>query len=457
LPLVNREGRVRHRIGRALMREFGVAEASVLLAGSFFLSAVLGAVRQVLLNARFGTGDEASAYYAAARLPETLFTLVAGGALWNALIPVLVGTRREKGEPAARRLADIVLTACLVVSAGIVVVGEIGARDFVAGVLAPGFDATTTELTARLTRILLLQSMLLTAGSVAVAVLNARNRFLLPALALTVHNLAEIAGIGAAWLFPGVGIYGPACGVVVGSALQALVPFAVLWRREWRPRWVWAPRDTGLRAVVRLLVPNGLSLGVGYAGGVVDTSFASRAPEQGAVPALTNAWLLENLPVRLVGVATAQAAFPRLATGAASEAWGWFRATAARAAAAAIALALPAAVGLALLAHPVVRILFEHGEFGPEAASLTARLVVIYALGLPLYAATEVLTRTLVALRDTRTPLVTNTVQLGVRVAMMAALLGRLGVEVVPVAFAASSALETAMLAGVLWRRVRKK
>jgi putative peptidoglycan lipid II flippase len=446
---------VRRRVGRALMREFGVAEASVLLAGSFFLSAVLGALRQVLLNARFGTGDEASAYYAAARLPETLFTLVAGGALWNALIPVLVGTRRDDGEAAARRLADIVLTACLVVSAGIVLVGEVGAHAFVAGVLAPGFDDPTTGLTARLTRILLLQPLLVTAGSVAVAVLNARNRFLLPALALTVHNLAEIAGIGAAWIVPGVGIYGPACGVVVGSALQALVPFAVLRRREWRPRLVWAPRDAGLRAVVRLLVPNGLSLGVGYAGGVVDTSFASRAPEHGAVPALANAWLLANLPVRLVGVATAQAAFPRLATGAAAGAWGWFRTTAARTTAVAIALAMPAAIGLGVLAHPTVRILFEHGEFDARAASLTARLVVIYALGLPLYAATEVLTRTLVAMRDTRTPLVTNTIQLGVRVVMMGALLGRLGVEVVPVAFAASSALETAILGAVLWRRVR--
>lgn len=446
---------MRRRVGRALMREFGVAEASVLLAGSFFLSALLGALRQVLLNARFGTGDEASAYYAAARLPETLFTLVAGGALWNALIPVLVGTRRDDGEAAARRLADIVLTACLVASAGIVVVGEVGARAFVAGLLAPGFDEPTAALTARLTRILLLQPVLLTAGSVAVAVLNARNRFLLPALALTAHNVAEIAGIGVAWLFPGVAIYGPACGVVVGAALQAVVPFAVLWRREWRPRLVWAPRDPGLGAVVRLLVPNGLSLGVGYAGGVVDTSFASRAPEHGAVPALANAWLLANLPVRLVGVATAQAAFPRLATGAAAGAWGWFRGTAAKTAGTAGALAAPAAIGLGVLAHPVVTILFQHGEFDARAASLTARLVVIYAVGLPLYAATEVLTRTLVAMRDTRTPLLTNTFQLGVRLAVMAALLGRLGVEMVPVAFAAASAMEVVVLGAVLWRRVR--
>lgn len=448
---------MRHRLGRALMREFGVAEASLLLAGAFLLSAMLGAVRQVLLNARFGTGDEASAYYAAVRLPETLFTLVAGGALWNALIPVLVGTRRDNGEAAARRLADVVLTACLVVSFAIVVVGELGAPAFVAAILAPGFDAPTTELTVRLTRILLLQPLLLTAGSVAVAVLNARNRFLLPALALSVHNLAEIAGIGAAWLLPGVGIYGPACGVVVGAALQALVPFAALRRREWRPHLTWAPRDPGLRAVVRLLVPNGLSLGVGYAGGVVDTSFASRAPERGALPALANAWLLASLPVRLLGVAAAQAVFPRLAAGAAVGAWGWFRRTTVRTTLAAVVLAIPAAVGLVLLADPTVTILFVHGAFDAAAGSLTARLVVIYAIGLPVYAATEVLTRALIALHDTRTPLVTNLIQLGLRIVMTAVLLGRLGVEAIPVAHAASSAVEAAVLAVILWRRVRRR
>lgn len=448
---------MRSRISGLLMREFGVAEASVVLAVSFFLSALLGAARQILLNARFGASDDASAYYAAARLPETLFTLVAGGALWNALIPVLVRIRRDDGIVAERRLADIVLTACLAVSVLIVIVGEITAPAFVASILAPGFDEPTTELTARLTRILLLQPLLLTAGSVAVAVLNARNRFLLPAIALTVHNLAEIAGIGASWVVPSVGIYGPAIGTVVGSAVQALIPFVALWRREWRPRLTWAPRDTGLRAVIRLLVPNGLSLGVGYAGGVVDTSFASRASQSGSVPALANAWLLINLPVRLLGVATAQAAFPRLASAAASQTWGWFRRTTFRTTLVAIGLATPTAIGLVLLAHPVVRILFVHGEFDQTAGSLTARLVILYTLGLPFYAATEVLTRALIAVHDTRTPLATNTLQLVLRLVLATLLLDREGVLAIPIAFAFSSGIEAIVLAIVLWRRVRAR
>ena len=114
-------------------------------------------------------------------------------------------------------------------------------------------------------------------------------------------------------------------------------------------------------------------------------------------------------------------------------------------------------LGLIALAHPVVEILFVHGAFDEAAGSLTARLVILYALGLPLYAATEVLTRALIALHDTRTPLVTNTIQLGLRIVAIAILLGPIGVEAIPLAHAASSGVETVMLGVVLWRRVRKR
>ena len=99
-------------IGR---RELGLREASLVLMVSYFASAILGAVRQLLLNRQFGADETAGAYYAAARLPEILFTLVAGGALSSAFIPVLIGTRRTDGEEAARRLTSLVLTSLLLV------------------------------------------------------------------------------------------------------------------------------------------------------------------------------------------------------------------------------------------------------------------------------------------------------------------------------------------------------
>jgi putative peptidoglycan lipid II flippase len=435
------------------MREFGVAEASGILAIAFAVSAMLGAVRQALLNARFGAGDTASAYYAAARLPETLFTLVSGGALWSALIPILLATRKRDGDDAARRLADIVLGACLLVSSGIIVIGELSTPLFVSRLLVPGFDAEATDLTIKLTRIMLFQPLLLAAGAVAVAVLNARNRFLIPALAIAIHNLAEISGILVAWAIPDVGIYGPTFGALGGALLQGIIPFVMLWRSEWRPRPAWRPRDPGLRAVVRLLIPNGLSLGVGYLSSVVETTFASRADEHGALPAIISAWLLAGLPVRLLGFAAGQAVFPRLANAVATEQWTRFRRLGNQTLLAVVALSIPVALGLVVLARPVVRILFEHGEFDADATRLTARLVLLYAIGLPTYIATEVLTRSLIALHDTRTPLLTNTGQLAIRVVVIAALFNRYGVEAIPVSYVISSAIEVLVLLIVLRRK----
>src|SRR5262249_20794429 len=107
---------------RLLTGELTIAEASIVLMASFFVSALLGAVRQILFNAAFGAGPEANAYYAAFRLPDTLFSLIAGGALSSAMIPVLLGAAQAEGEAAAQRLTNLVLTALLIVFALLIVV-----------------------------------------------------------------------------------------------------------------------------------------------------------------------------------------------------------------------------------------------------------------------------------------------------------------------------------------------
>src|SRR5215470_4831495 len=128
------------RLSGLLTRELSIAEATIVLMASFFISALLGAVRQVLFNAQFGAGMEANAYYAAFRLPDTLFSLIAGGALSSAMIPVLLSTIQDDGPAAGQRLTNLVLTTLLAVFALIVLVGEIFTPLFVRSLLAPGFD-----------------------------------------------------------------------------------------------------------------------------------------------------------------------------------------------------------------------------------------------------------------------------------------------------------------------------
>jgi putative peptidoglycan lipid II flippase len=440
-----------------LTREFSVAEASFILMASFFLSAGLGAVRQVLFNAQFGVGAEVNAYYAAFRLPDTLFSLIAGGALSSAMIPVLLSTVREEGEISGQRLINLVMTTLLAVFALIVLLGQIFAPAFVGGVLAPGFDPPTGQLTVSLTRIMLIQPLILAAGSVATAVLNSRNQFLLTALSVVSHNVALITGILMVNLFPALGIYGPTLGVVGGGVLQALILLPGLYSRGLRFRPIWDLWNNRLREIVRLLIPNGLSVGVNYGGFIVDTGFASRAPELAGLPALYNAWLLVGLPIALLGQAVGQAAFPRLAAQADAGDWSKMGRTLLQALGAVIGLAIPAFFALYFLGRPVITLLFERGKFTAEAGDLTYTVLIAYAIALPAYVSTEVITRGLIALRDTRTPLITNILQLIGRIVIMALFVSSWGIVAIPAALAITASLETLTLGAVLFVKLRRK
>jgi putative peptidoglycan lipid II flippase len=440
-----------------LTREYSVGEASFILMASFFLSAALGAVRQVLFNAQFGVSQQANAYYAAFRLPDTLFSLIAGGALSSAMIPVLLNARQKDGEESGWRLISVVLTSLLLVFALLVLAVELFTPTLVSRLLAPGFDAETSDLTVTLTRIMLIQPVILLLGSVATAVLNSRNQFLLTGLSIVSHNVSLIASILMLKLFPGLGIFGPTLGVIGGAILQALILSPGLRGGGYGVGILFDLTNQRLREVVRLLIPNGLSVSVNYAGFIVDTSYATRAVDPAGLAAIYNAFLLVGLPIALLGQAIGQAAFPRLAAQAEAENWSEMRRMLLRSLGASIALALPALGALLFFGRPTIRILFEHGEFSAAAGDLTYQVLVAYAIALPAYVATEVITRGLISLRDTRTPLFTNAGQLILRIILISVLLSILGVVAIPAAFAISSTIETLTLATVLFAKLRKR
>ena len=447
-------GARRGRIWAALTREYSVSTGSLLWMAAFGISAALGIVRQALFNAQFGAGAEASAYYAAFRLPDTITTLIAGGTLANALIPVLLATEHRAGEAAARRLTNLVLSGLLVGLAVATIVGIAGAPLFVTHVLAPGFDAPTSALTAMLARVMLLALVPIAFTSVASAVLLSHNRCLLPVIGVAAHNFALISSILLARFVPALGVYAPTIGTVLDTLLQVVILLPGMYAVGFRFLPAWAPGDRDLRAVVRLLIPNGLSGVVNYAGAIVDTAFASLVSTLAALPALHNAFLLIGLPVRLLGIAIGQAAFPRLAAEGAAGNHAAMRRTLLRTLGITLALALVALAGLVLLGRPVIALLFERGRFSAADGDLTYAVLVAYALALPAYIGTELVTRGLIALHDTRTPLITNCIQLAGRAALIPLLLGGWGVLAIPIAFAATSALETLALAAVLFRRL---
>jgi putative peptidoglycan lipid II flippase len=167
--------------------------------------------------------------------------------------------------------------------------------------------------------------------------------------------------------------------------------------------------------------------------------------------------LLVGLPIALLGQAVGQSAFPRIAAHAARLDWAKLRRTVLGAVGAAVALAVPALLALIFLGRPIIRILFVHGKFDTAAGALTYGVLTVYAIALPAYVGTKVLTRGLIALRDTRTPLLTNSAQVGGRAVLMALLLGRLGVVAIPAGLGVMATLETLLLAMVLLVKLQRR
>ena len=271
------------------------------------------------------------------------------------------------------------------------------------------------------------------------------------------HNISLILSIIAVGFFPGLGILGPTIGVIIGAILQAFILSPGLRGKGYRVQLGLDLGNQRVREVGRLLVPNGLSVSVNYAGFIVDTSYASRAVNPAGLSAIYNSFLLVGLPIALLGQAVGQAAFPRLAALAESAKWKEMRAMLFRSLGGAIGLALPAVAALVYLGRPTIRFLFERGEFTATAGDLTYQALVAYAVALPFYVATEVVTRGLISLRDTRTPLLTNSAQLLGRLLIITWLLPTLDVVAIPVAFAISSTLETLAVSTVLLGKLRAR
>lgn len=450
------------RLGRSIFeRRFSIAEAAILLMMAYLASRGLGVIRQSLFNALFGTGAAANAYYAAFRLPDALFNLIAGGALSHAFIPVFVSYEKDSGRAQAWRLTSLIFNVLLVVLTAVLLLGEFLAPTFVTHILVPGYSPAEQELTISLTRIMLVQPLILGLGTIATAVLSSKRQFLLPAISIAVYNVGLIAGLLFTLVIPGLGIYGPTYGVLLAALCQVVVQVPMLLKQGLRYSFVWDVKDEGLRQVMRLLGPNMIVVGLGSAALIVDTSFTSFLPDKASLAAQHNAYMLFYMPVALFAQAISQAALPQLSSLAAKARFTSLRRLALKVIVAALLLGVPTAIILGLLGKPIIHVLFQHGAFNKHSSSLTSMALIGYAIGLPGVIIGELIARTFYALKDARTPLFTNILNFGAHVLLilyfLSILTGKNAIYAIPLAASGSATIEAALLILLIYLRLRKK
>ena len=426
-----------------------LARAGLIVSGAFLVSRLLGWVRVVVIGNAFGASAELDAFYAAFRIPDLLFQLVAAGALSSALIPVLAelftGGERERAWRVVSTIADLILVALVILGAVVVVAAPV----LVDLVIAPGFAPSTKALTVDLTRIMVLSAAFLALGSLATSVLNAERRFAAAAIAPIVYNLAIIGA--AVLLAPTMGAAGLAVGVVAGAlghvAIQ-VIPLRALGFR-WRP--ILDLADPPARQAVTLMIPRAIGLGASQITFVVVTALATTLGV-GAVTAFTIAFTLLQIPIGLIGVPLGIVLFPSLSQEVASGNMDEFRGLLGRALRAIIVVMLPVAVVTALLRTETVALLFP--AFSAEAVAQTADTLLAFSIGLVAHALIAVLARAFYAQQDTMTPVLAAIAAVVVNTTLAALLLGPLGLPGVGLAIAIAAWLEAGALALLLWRRV---
>ncbi|MCC6381249.1 MAG: murein biosynthesis integral membrane protein MurJ [Dehalococcoidia bacterium] len=389
-------------------RTSGLAIAAGIVAFGFIGSRLLGVLRTVAIADAFGASPELDAYWVAFRIPDLIFQVLAGATLGSAFIPVFARLYRRDGEERAWRLASTVLNLVTAATAALCVVAFVFAP-LIVPLLAPGLGTEIgrhdelTDKAVSLTRLMLLSPLLFSISGMVTGILNARERFLLPALAPMLYNLAII--FGAVVLSAPFGVEGLAVGVVAGAALHLLVQIPGLVREGMRYRRAFDWHNPATREVGRLMGPRVVGLAAAQVNFVVNTYFASKIGPS-SISNLTYAWLLAGLPLALFGMAISTAVFPRLANQVADGDLTALHATLSRALRVIMFLTVPAALGLALLRVPVTTILLERGEFTGQDTAVTAGILAVFCLGVVPQAGIEIHSRGYYALGDTRTPVI---------------------------------------------------
>jgi putative peptidoglycan lipid II flippase len=354
---------------------FGVGAANL-------LARITGMAREIVVTAIFGAGAATDAYNAALRIPQILRELLAEGSLQNAYVPAFSDVAEKEGTDGAWRLANAFL-GVLLVALGAATLLFFAAAPLWVRAVASGYadDATKFALTVTLTRWLSPFLAGLSLAGFAAAMLNVRGRFVLPALATNALNVCVIAAALAAEPFARITGLPPIVAVAAGTTLSGFAQLALcapaLLRDGWRPRPTLRGHP-GLRRMLHTLVPALIGIGTVQFNLLVETQWAS-AYGDGALTWMTLAFRLVQLPLAVVAGSVATVALAELSLHAARGDAPATGDALARALRVNSLWTIPSAVGLGVLAEPLVRLFFERGAFSPEDTAGTAALLQMYA------------------------------------------------------------------------------
>lgn len=408
-----------------------IARAAGLAGSATLTSRLLGLVREQVLAALFGAGNEMDAYLVAFRIPNLVRDLFAEGAMSAAFVPTFTKHLATRGKDDAWRLGNNVINTLLLVTGLLVALGIVFAQPLVS-LYAERFAEVPgkLELTTSLARVMLPFLMMVAVAAAVMGMLNALRHYFVPAIAPATFNLVAIVfAFALTPVMPSFGqprIMALALATVVGGLTQVAVQWPALRREGFRYRFFIDLRDPGLRRVLVLMGPGTIGLAATQLNLFVSTLLAT-TQGTGAVSWLQYAFRVMYLPLGLFGVSIATAVLPEAARHAAVDDRASIRRTVTRGLSLMLLVNIPATFGLIALAPDIIRLLFERGRFTPADTTATALALRLYAVGLLGYSTTRIATPVFYALGHSRVPVALSSVAVAVNVVLSVVLVGPYG------------------------------
>jgi putative peptidoglycan lipid II flippase len=386
------------------------------------LSRILGLIREIVAAYYFGARGRINAFTVAFQIPNLVRALLADAAISSAFVPVF-SELLEKGErKRAWRVASSLFWLVLLVLGGLTALCIVFAPLLIAPFGDPGGDK---ELAVGLARVLFPIVVLLGLSGVVVGILNSYEEFAIPALTPVFWNVAIIVGLvlgvpHAQTIDAKLYVY--AVAIVIATLIQFLLPLPWLRGRDGRLQLVIDWRDPAVKQVFVLMLPVTLGLGLINFNAVVDSVFASRLIDPELAPtAIDRAFRIYMLPQGMFSVAVATVLFPSLSRLAARGDLAGFRSTVGLGLRQIAFLLVPASVVAAVLAEPIVRLVYQRGHFGPGQTPVVAGALAAFALGLTFNGAMLMLNRAFFSLQSPWIPTAVALANLALNAALDAA------------------------------------
>jgi len=383
-----------------------VTRGAATVGAATLVSRITGFLRDIAIANFFGAAGATDAFFVAFRIPNMFRRLLGEGrgSLTSAFVPIFADSLESEDRTAARRFLATTSGWLLLLLAAVCLLG-VAFSPALISIFSPGFRADPGKfaLAVSLNRIMFPYLLFISLVALFMGVLNTLGRFFAPAIAPVLLNLSLIA---AAFLGRrlGVPIFALAIAVIVAGFLQLLLQLPFLRAKG----FLVTPKLGGItdehRRLAKLMLPAFLGFGV-YSVSILITPAIGSMLEEGAISFLYYADRLVQFPLAIIGISFATAIFPSLARSAARSDESAFLSTLSAGVRWLLFLSIPAAVGLAVLAKPIVQVLFERGRFTPDATAATAGALVAYSAGLVAFAVVQMLLRAFYAAKDLWTPL----------------------------------------------------